>query len=96
MIVHLLSPILFYQRTLSRLSSPVPHLMSPISYLLNGLPSIVSCLLSHLPCLMTHVSHAISDGDLIYNDLGDLTILWSKLADLGNLAILTLLADLAD
>ena len=31
-----------------------------------------------------------------YNDLADLAILWSKLADLGNLGILTLLADLAD
>ena len=30
------------------------------------------------------------------NDLADLAILWSKLADLGNLGILTLLADLAD
>ena len=30
------------------------------------------------------------------NDLADLAILWSKLADLGNLAILPLLADLGD
>ena len=29
-------------------------------------------------------------------DLANLAVLWSKLADLGNLAILTLLADLAD
>ena len=29
-------------------------------------------------------------------DLANLEVLWSKLADLGNLAILTLLADLAD
>ena len=35
-------------------------------------------------------------ADLIYNDLADLAILRSKLAELGNLAILTLLADLAD
>ena len=29
-------------------------------------------------------------------DLTNLAVLWSKLADLGNLAILTLLADLVD
>ena len=51
----------------------------------------------------------IAENPLLYcifsltdNDLADLAILWSKLADLGNLAfltllaILTLLADLAD
>ena len=35
-------------------------------------------------------------ADLIDNDLSDLAVLCSKIADLGNLAILTLLADLAD
>ena len=34
--------------------------------------------------------------NLQYNNLADLKILWSKLADLGNLAILQLLADLVD
>ena len=33
---------------------------------------------------------------LCNTDLANLVVLWSKLADLGNLAILMLLADLAD
>ena len=33
---------------------------------------------------------------LCNTDYANLAVLWSKLADLGNLAILTLLADLAD
>ena len=83
------------------LSSPVSclRLLSPVSCLL----SLVSCLLSpvfyllsHVPCLLSHVSHAVSAADLIYDDIADLAILWSKFADLGNLAILTLLVDLAD
>ena len=32
----------------------------------------------------------------IYNALADLVVLWSKLADLGSLADLTVVADLAD
>ena len=58
--------------------------------------SPVSCLLSLVSCLPSSVSHAVSAADLIYNNIADLAILWSKFVDLGNLAILTLLADLAD
>ena len=67
------------------LSSCKTHMRVPVSYLL----SLVSCLLSS-------VSHALSAADLIYNNIADLAILWSKFVDLGNIAILTLLADLAD
>ena len=44
---------------------------------------------------MSHVSRAVSAADWIDNDLA---VLWSKLADLDNLAVLllTLLADLTD
>ena len=67
--------------------SPVFRLLSPVSCLL----SLVSCLLSLFFRLLSHVSHAESE-----NDLADLTVLWRKFADLGNLAILTVLADLAE
>ena len=73
------------QRALSCLLSLVSRLLSP-----------VSCLLSLVSCLPSSVSHAVSAADLIYNNIADLAILWSKFVDLGNLAILTLLADLAD
>ena len=82
----------------SCLLSPVSRLLSLVSCLLSlvsCLPSSVSRLLSHIPCLLSHVSHAVSAADLIYYDIADLAILWSKFADLGNLSILTLLADLA-
>ena len=36
---------------------------------------------------------AVSSADLIINDLA---VLWSKLVDLGNLAVLMLLGDLAE
>ena len=40
-------------------------------------------------------SFRLRNTNLRYNNLADLAILWSKLAHLGNLAILTLLANLA-
>ena len=95
------SPVSFLLSPISCLLSPVSCLLPFVSCLLSPvfcflspiicLPSSVSC-----PCLLCHVSHAVSAADLIYNDIADLAILWSKFADLGNLAILTLLADLAD
>ena len=75
--------------------SCLPSLVSCLLSLVSCLPSSVSRLLSHIPCLLSHVSHAVSAADLIYYDIADLAILWSKFADLGNLSILTLLADLA-
>ena len=76
------------------LSSPVSWLPSLVSCLPSPvfcLLSLVSCLFSFVSCLLSHVSHAESE-----NDLADLTVLWRKFADLGNLAILTVLADLAE
>ena len=45
--------------------------------------------------LLSNVSRAVQESaaDLIDNDLVDLAVLWSKLADFGNLATLTLIAD---
>ena len=60
----------------SCLSSPVNRLMSAVSCI----PSPVSRLLSPIYCLLSHVSCAVSDADLIVNDLADLAVLWSKLA----------------
>ena len=88
----LLSPVFCLRSLVSCLLSPVSCLLSLVSCLL----SPVSRLLSYVPYLLSHVSHAVSAADLIHNDIADLAILWSKFADLGNLAILTLLADLAD
>ena len=75
---------------------PVSSLPSPVSGLQSlCFPSSVSCLLSlfscsrlAVSCLLSHVSNAVSAADLV-----ELAILWSKLAGLGNLAILMLLAD---
>ena len=48
---------------------------------------------------MSHVScptPPVCATDLIDKDFADLAVLWRKLVDLGNLAVLVLLADLAD
>ena len=98
---HLPSPVfcVFHLSPVSCILSPVFCILSPVSCLLSPasrLPSPVSCLLSHISCLLSQVSRALSAADLIHSDLADLAVLWSKLADLGNLAVLTRLADLAD
>ena len=85
-----------------------PCFQSPVSCLYCSLlslcfPSSVSCLLPPVSlllslvllfpvyCLTFPVFNAVSGADL-----AEFAFLWSKLLDLGNLAILTLLADLAD
>ena len=70
-------PISCLPSSVSRL--PSPHLLSPVS----RLPSPFSFLLSN-------VSRAVSAADLIHKDLADLSVLWSKLTDLSNLAFLRL------
>ena len=79
----LLSPVSCLPSTVSRF--PVSRLLSPIYFL----TSYVSC-----PCLLSCCN--CCRYNLQYNHLADLTISWSTLADFGNLAILTLLADLTN
>ena len=94
------SCILSHVSCLSSSASCLPFPVSRLSY--SSLQSPVSlfsffCLLSLLlslvllfpvSCLLSQVSNAVSAADL-----AELAILWSKLADLFNLAILTLLQD---
>ena len=71
-------------------TSPVSRLLSPVSCLL----SPVSCLLSNVSCLTSSVSSPLSHISCLPCCKGGRFIfLCSKLADLGNLAILTLLED---
>ena len=85
----LLSPVSRLLSLASCLPPPISCLPSPVSHLLSSVSRPVSCLLSPVSCLPCCTSAA----DLIDNDYVDLAVLWSKLADLGHLAILTLLAD---
>ena len=91
----LLSPVSCFLSPISCLPSPCfLSLFSRLSvFLLLSPVSCLSSLVSRLAvsCLLSHVSNAVSAADLVES-----AILWSKLADLGNLAILMLLADLAD
>ena len=108
LVSRILSPVLCLLPQFSCLPSPGSRLMSTASCL----PFPVSCLpvfhlLSPVYCLSSSVSCPLSLVSRLpccnccrynsqYNHLADLAILWSKLTDFGNLAILTLLADLAD
>ena len=65
--------------------------MSPVSRL--SFSHLLSHSSSHVPCHLSHVSRAVNAADLIFDDL---VVLRSKLVELGNLAVLTILADLAD
>ena len=105
----LLSPVFCLLSPISCLLSPVSLfsffcLLPPVSLLLSlCFPSsvsclsslvsrlAVSCLLSTVSRLLSHFSNAVSAAYL-----AELAILWSKLADLGNLAILMLVAGIAD
>ena len=98
---HLPSPGSRLMSTASCLPSPFSLHLSPVYYLLSPcFMSPVSQILSHVFCLMSPVSRLpccnCCRHNLQYNHLVDLTISWSNLADFWILAILTLLALLAD
>ena len=98
---HLQSPGFRLMSIVSCLPSPFSRLLSPVSRLpISHLLSPIYCLTSSVSCPTFPVSRLqccyCCRYNLQYNHLADLTISWSKLADFDNLAILTLLADLAD
>ena len=85
--------VLFYGGAIFLLLSPVTCLPSPISSLPSPVSRLPTPVLSPLSPVSLLPCCTVSTADLIHNNL---VVLWSKLADLGNLAILMLLADLAD
>ena len=89
----LLSPVSCFPSSVSPLLSSVFFLLSPVSCLLSPVTCLPYLVTSLPSTVSSHVSRAINAADF---DSADLAVLWCKLADLGDLAILTLLADLAD